>query len=174
MCFNLEWPISCASTASSSGSASCCDQRVEQHDLAEAAEAGEESVRVPRPFAAVHDLDAPGAEAGSLRQRQEPVAQAAVGQRRELVEQRQDQHRREHKHQQLKTEQRAPTPRATTTRLSTRRTSAPAPAADSRARSPAAALSDGPSTKSLAVVVLKPNRCSKWKSVIPIQAATRQ
>ena len=86
------------------------DQRVKQHDLPEAAKAGEEGIRVPGAFAAVHDLDAAGAEAGPLGQLQQALAQAALGQRRELVEQRQDEHRRQHDHQQLKREQRAPSP----------------------------------------------------------------
>ena len=116
------------------------DQRVEQHDLAEAAEAGEERVRVPGAFAAVHDLDAPGAEAGALGQLQQPLAQAAFGQRREFVEQRQDQHRRQHEHQQLKPEQRAPGPQPPPRPRSTRPASTPAPAADSPARCSAAAL----------------------------------
>ena len=86
------------------------DQRVEQHDFPEPPESGEERVRMPRTFAAVHQLDAPGAESGPPRQLEQPFAQAAFRQRREFVEQRQNQNRREHEHQELKREQRGPGP----------------------------------------------------------------
>ena len=64
-----------------------------KHDLSKPAEPGEECVGVPRPFAAVHHLDAPGAETGALGQLQQAIAQAAFRQRGELVEERQNQDR---------------------------------------------------------------------------------
>ena len=86
------------------------DQRVKQHDFPEPPEAGEKCVRMPRTFAAVHQLDALGAKLGSPRQLKQPFAQVAFRQRREFVEQRQNQNRREHAHQELKCQHRAPSP----------------------------------------------------------------
>lgn len=86
------------------------NQRVEQHDFPEPPETGEERVRMPRTFAAVHQLNALGAKLGSPRQLEQPFAQVAFRQRREFVEQRQNQNRREHAHQELKCQHRAPGP----------------------------------------------------------------
>ena len=69
------------------------EQCVEQHDLSEPAESSEERVRVPRAFAAVHHLDAAGAEPCPIRKPQQAVAQAALRQRREPIKQWQNQNR---------------------------------------------------------------------------------
>ena len=71
-------------------------------NFSKAAEAGEEGVGVARAFAAVHYLDAPGPKASPLRQGQQPLAQAALGERGELVEERQDQDGGQQGDQQLK------------------------------------------------------------------------
>src|SRR5262245_6955004 len=79
-------------------------QCIEENDFPEPSEPDEERIRMTRSFAAVHDLDVSGAKASSLRKAEEPFAQSAIGQRREFVEQRKNQHRREHGHEKLKCE----------------------------------------------------------------------
>jgi len=109
MCFFLKWPISCASTASSSGPVSWLNQRVRQHDFPKPSEAGEDASNAAnvccRPSTGRF-----GRGIGCASPGQHPFAQAAFRQRREFVEQRQNQNRREHAHQELKCQHRAPGP----------------------------------------------------------------
>jgi len=86
------------------------NEGVEQDDFSELAETGEEGVRVARAFAAIHDLNTAGSEPSAIRQCEQALAQGAFGQRRKLIEQRHDQHRREHDHDQLKAEHGDPGP----------------------------------------------------------------
>ena len=86
------------------------DQRVKQHNFAKSAEAGEKRVGMPRASAAVHQLNAPGPESGSLRQIQQSIPQSALGQRGQSVEQGQDQDGRQHAQDQLNRDDRAPIP----------------------------------------------------------------
>src|SRR5262249_28413949 len=68
---------------------------VEKHDLTETSESRKESVRVMRPFAAVHYFNAAGWEVSSFRQCEEAFAQSgALRQWRELVKERHDHCRR--------------------------------------------------------------------------------
>src|SRR4030095_9709756 len=71
-----------------------CDQCVEQHDFSKTSNAGEEGVGVARAFTAVHNFDAARGKMGTLRESKEALAQLSFGQRRELVEKRHDDRRR--------------------------------------------------------------------------------
>lgn len=86
------------------------DQRIEEDDLAKAAEAGEEGVGVRASPAAVHDLNGRGLESGPIGQGEQPFSQGAVGQGGELVEEGQNQNGRQDEHGQLEQEDDTPCP----------------------------------------------------------------
>src|SRR5579884_1030029 len=62
------------------------DQRVEQDNFPKSSKPDEESVGVAGAFATVHDFDVSHGKIDALCQRNQPLAQRALGQRRELVE----------------------------------------------------------------------------------------
>ena len=104
------------------------DQCVEQNDFSKTSEPGEEGVGVARAFAAVHHLDAARGKTGALRQCKQALAQCSFRQRRELVEERHDDRRRDEQQQAIETRQQLPQPKATSLRRSTRSVSTPAQA----------------------------------------------
>src|SRR6266540_69555 len=71
-----------------------CDQCVKQDDFSKSSESSEEGVGVSRAFAAIHHLDAARGKTSAPRQHKQPLAQLSFGQRRELVEKRHDDRRR--------------------------------------------------------------------------------
>ena len=79
--------------------------------FAEAFETGEERIRMTRPFASIHDLNAARLETHPFGQLQQAIMQRPFGQGSKTIEQGQDQHRRENEHEELKRQERSPGPK---------------------------------------------------------------
>lgn len=77
------------------------DEGVKQNYFTEFSESGEEGVGMAGAFAAVHDLDVFGEEAGAFAEGEEAVAQGADGERGKFIEERKDENRANDHHEEL-------------------------------------------------------------------------